>query len=341
MSCAWSSEDHEKKPVQKPNNSFLDLTLYPAPDPHTHMPVVDLTELQAEQVDKHLQGLVSKAIEKAVGENLTCPITMELFVDPVFCAGDGHTYERTAILRHLESNTTSPVTRQELESTNIYPNFHARMLADLLRQAPAPGGRSNETQVVERKKDEEQTWRWENRPPDSDEEEDYTDEDESRESSESELEQPSNPCPGIFVFWNSRKVSFDYLREQRAAAEGIGHRNVHRDMSWGWGLDGYLGMLEDEDFSREDLEHSEEVEAGVWVDWEARVVRVHSAVRSALQTRHEERVATTLSVLRLGFDASQRIEDMNLREIVGRQDERVTTTLSSMRGHGGTGGVGL
>lgn len=283
------------------------------------MPVVDLTEIQAEQVDKHLQGLVSKAIEKAVGENLTCSLTMELFVDPVFCAGDGHTYERTAILRHLENSTISPVTRKELESTNIYPNFHARMLADLLRQAPAPEGRSNETQVVERKKDDDQTWRWENRVPDSDEEEDYTDEDESRESSESEpelqLENPYSPCPGIFVYWNNRKVSFDYLREQRAAAEGIGYRNIHRDMSWGWGLDGYLGMLDDEDFSREDLENSEEVEAGVWVDWEARVVRVHSAVRSALQTIHDD---------------EQR-----------RQDERVATTLSSMRGLGGTGGVRL
>ena len=285
------------------------------------MPVVDLTELQAEQVDEHLKGLVSKAIEKAVGENLTCPITMELFVDPVFCAGDGHTYERTAILKHLENSTTSPVTRQELESTNIYPNFHARMLADLLRQASAPEGRSNETQVVERKEGLSQlfTNTFNMPPPDSDEEEDYTDEDDSRESSESEpelqLENPYSPCPGIFVYWNNRKVSFDYLREQRSVAEGIGHRNIHRDMSWGWGLDGHLGMLDNEDFSPEDLENSEQVESGVWVDWEARVVRVHSAVRSALQTIHDD---------------EQR-----------RQDERVATTLSSMRGLGGTGGVGL
>ena len=297
------------------------------------MPVVDLTELSAEQVDKHLQGLVSKAIEKAVGENLTCPITMELFVDPVFCAGDGHTYERTQILKHLENSTTSPVTRQELESTNIYPNFHARMLADLLRQAPAPEGRSNETQVVERKKVDQEptispqeglrqliTNTFDMPPPDSDEEEDYnTDEDESHESSESEpelqLENPYSPCPGIFVYWNNRKVSFDYLREQRAAAEGIGYRNIHRDMSWGWGLDGYLGMLDDEDFSREDLENSEEVEAGVWVDWDARVVRVHSTVQSAIQAAR--------------FSANQ------------RQEQLIAETLSSMRGLGGTGGVGL
>jgi hypothetical protein len=278
------------------------------------MPVVDLTELEAEQVDKHLQGLVSKAIEKAVGENLTCPITMELFVDPVFCAGDGHTYERTAILRHLENSTISPVTRKELESTNIYPNFHARMLADLLRQAPAPEGRSNETQVVERKKDDDQPW-----GDFISREEDYTDEDESHESLEpsqpESLDYPEVVTTGIFVYWGSRKISFDFLQEQRAAAEGIGHRNTHRDMSWGWGLDGYIGMLDDEDFSREDLLNSEEVEAGVWVDWDARVVRVHSAVQSAIREA--------------SFSANQ------------RQEQLIAETLSSMRGLGGTGGVGL
>jgi hypothetical protein len=314
------------------------------------MPVVDLTELQAEQVDKHLQGLVSKAIEKAVSGNLTCSITMELFVDPVFCAGDGHTYERSAILQHLENSTISPVTRQELESTNIYPNFHARMLADLLRQAPAPEGRSNETQVVERKKVDDHTLGqlWANtfnRAPDYNEEEDYTDEDESQsesqEPSESQpdfqLDTPYRPFPGIFVYWGSRRVSFDYLQEQRAAAEGIGHRNVHRDMSWGWGLDGYLGMLDDEDFSREDLSNSEEVEAGVWVDWDSRVVKVHSAVQSVLQTIHadeerrqRERIEATLRSLELrGIGGAGGVE---------RQD---ATTLSSTRGLEGTGGVGL
>ena len=314
--------------------------------PHTpNMSVVDLTELQAEQVDKHLQGLVSKAIEKAVSGNLTCPITMELFVDPVFCAGDGHTYERSAFLKHLENSTTSPVTRQELESTNIYPNFHARMLADLLRQAPAPEGRSNETQVVERKKVDDHTLGqlWAN-TFDRVEEEDYTDEDESHEPSESQpefqLDTPYRPFPGIFVYWRSRRVSFDYLQEQRAAAEGIGYRNVHRDMSWGWGLDGYLGMLDDEDFSLREVSNMVEVEAGVWVDWDLRVVKVHSAVQSVLQTIHadeerrqRERIEATLRSLELrGIGGTGGVE---------RQDERVATTLRSTRGLEGTGGVGL
>ena len=34
-----------------------------------------------------------------------CPITNEMFVDPVV-ANDGHTYERTAIVKWLEANNT-------------------------------------------------------------------------------------------------------------------------------------------------------------------------------------------------------------------------------------------
>lgn len=200
------------------------------------------------------------------------------------------------------------------------------MLADLLRQAPAPEGRPNETQVVERKKVDQEpsipsreglsqliTNTFNMPPPFSADEEDYTDSDESHESSEPpEPEPPELPVAvmtGVVVYWNSRRVNFDFLQEQRAAATGIGYRNIHRDMSWGWGLDGYLGMLDDEDFSREDLENSEQVEAGVWVDWEQRVVRVHSAVRVAIES------------------ASRR-DNSGFR---GTQDERIAATLRSLR----------
>jgi len=76
----------------------------------------------------------------------------------------------------------------------------------------------------------------------------------------------------------------------REAATGIGdsrtlnpNGSVHGPLSWGWGLNGYLGMLDNENFSREDLGNSEEVEAGVWVDWDARLLRIHSAVISVIE----------------------------------------------------------
>lgn len=83
-----------------------------------------------------------------VVDNNTCPITLELFEDPVLCTGDGQTYERSAILRHLERSTISPVTREDLVGAQIVPNYHARRSADSLRHGPAPEGRSIETHVI-------------------------------------------------------------------------------------------------------------------------------------------------------------------------------------------------
>jgi U-box domain len=53
---------------------------------------------------------------------LVCPITQELFVDPVL-AEDGHTYERSAITRWFGTgNTRSPVTNEELEGKRLVAN---------------------------------------------------------------------------------------------------------------------------------------------------------------------------------------------------------------------------
>ena len=58
--------------------------------------------------------------EEDVPTHLTCPITMELFEDPVV-ASDGHIYERKAITTHLESSKVSPMTREKLTNTNYLP----------------------------------------------------------------------------------------------------------------------------------------------------------------------------------------------------------------------------
>lgn len=47
-------------------------------------------------------------------DELTCPITGEIYVDPVLCVGDGHTYERHAAERWLANHTTSPLTGESL-----------------------------------------------------------------------------------------------------------------------------------------------------------------------------------------------------------------------------------
>ena len=55
-------------------------------------------------------------------EDMCCPITCELFVDPVV-GSDGHTYERSAIERVLQADyPTSPMTRETLQPI-ILPNL--------------------------------------------------------------------------------------------------------------------------------------------------------------------------------------------------------------------------
>ena len=48
-------------------------------------------------------------------EELTCPITNEVFLDPVLCVGDGMTYERVAAERWFKAHSTSPMTGEQLD----------------------------------------------------------------------------------------------------------------------------------------------------------------------------------------------------------------------------------
>jgi hypothetical protein len=60
-------------------------------------------------------------------EDYCCPITSELFFDPVVAA-DGETYEREAIEQHIEycqqqnKAVTSPLHNEKLENTTVIPN---------------------------------------------------------------------------------------------------------------------------------------------------------------------------------------------------------------------------
>jgi hypothetical protein len=63
-------------------------------------------------------------------DELMCPITLEVFDEPMV-ASDGHTYERRALLRLLEtSKPVSPLTRVPLDPAVMVPN---RTLAKRLR----------------------------------------------------------------------------------------------------------------------------------------------------------------------------------------------------------------
>ena len=93
-----------------------------------------------------LMTVLGKAIEALVekhSENLKCPISHELFRDPVFCPGDGHTYERTAIEHWFERSMKSPVSGVQLNPAQmtLVPNFAVRTACDALRTGEQPKNR--------------------------------------------------------------------------------------------------------------------------------------------------------------------------------------------------------
>lgn len=60
---------------------------------------------------------------------LICPITYEVFRDPVIDP-EGHTYEKVAIMEHLRTNHCSPITREKLEQKDLISN---RILKDTIQ----------------------------------------------------------------------------------------------------------------------------------------------------------------------------------------------------------------
>ncbi|UJR11784.1 hypothetical protein I4U23_015964 [Adineta vaga] len=61
-------------------------------------------------------------------DDLICPITMELFRDPVI-ANDGRVYERAAITQWITEHGTSPFTREPLQVNELQPDDYLRQLA--------------------------------------------------------------------------------------------------------------------------------------------------------------------------------------------------------------------
>ncbi|KAJ1484601.1 hypothetical protein T484DRAFT_1894077 [Baffinella frigidus] len=62
----------------------------------------------------------------SVPDSFRCPITQEVMTDPVMVAETGHTYERAAILRWLQTNSTDPKTNVPLQTKQLVPNHGLR-----------------------------------------------------------------------------------------------------------------------------------------------------------------------------------------------------------------------
>jgi hypothetical protein len=77
-------------------------------------------------------------------DDLTCPITLEPFRDPVL-AKDGHVYEREAITRWIFEHGTSPFTREPLQINDLQPDDHLRRLAAQRRNSTVSFNARNNT----------------------------------------------------------------------------------------------------------------------------------------------------------------------------------------------------
>lgn len=83
-----------------------------------------LSLLDNENERTYIAGLksMSTCLKSEIPKELLCPITQELFYDPVIAA-DGLTYERLAIQSWLKSKDVSPITDAKLHHKDLIPNI--------------------------------------------------------------------------------------------------------------------------------------------------------------------------------------------------------------------------
>ena len=79
------------------------------------------------------------------GGNLVCPITLDVYRDPVL-ATDGHIYERTAIVRWIQQQGTSPLTREPLDVRDLRSEENLKQICQPYRSNSVTC--SGETNIV-------------------------------------------------------------------------------------------------------------------------------------------------------------------------------------------------
>ena len=75
-----------------------------------------------------------------VPEWLKCPLSSELFDDPVLLIVDSRTYERYNIEAWLARHGASPFTRAPARPTDLVPNLSVRAAADAFRSGALRSG---------------------------------------------------------------------------------------------------------------------------------------------------------------------------------------------------------
>jgi hypothetical protein len=83
----------------------------------------------SEAHNKYKEDLLrmKEAFKGEIPETFYCPITREIFFDPVMTC-DGQTYERQAVAEWLKTHDTSPLTGLPLANRNLMPNIIIKKL---------------------------------------------------------------------------------------------------------------------------------------------------------------------------------------------------------------------
>ena len=72
-----------------------------------------------------------------VDEDLVCPLTHKVFVDPV-ATPYGHTYERAALLQYMAANNNmDPKAKKPIHASQLVPQHALKRLADTYRRTRA------------------------------------------------------------------------------------------------------------------------------------------------------------------------------------------------------------
>ena len=80
-------------------------------------------EARIKQQREEIKKLAAVIKERGMPEEIVCPITQDIMLDPV-SAADGHAYERKAIEEWFaKGNKTSPNTNAELENRTLIPSI--------------------------------------------------------------------------------------------------------------------------------------------------------------------------------------------------------------------------
>ena len=122
-------EKREIIPVKSGSSSNTISTNYPNSNVKEVVNKLQGMDMLDDDNSKYLNSLkdMKKTFNDRIPNELLCPITEELFFDPVMTC-DGQTYERKAIEYWLQSHDTSPVTNIKLQSKNLIPNLIIKKL---------------------------------------------------------------------------------------------------------------------------------------------------------------------------------------------------------------------